>query len=396
MENMNYKKSSNSLLGIVSKLIGTLFALGLIFLLMVSYGRDIVAKDALAYKEQKTFEDIGVDVVIQNPGKAQVESELEKEFTDIDSIEPFYLFYCKVNNNLSEEIVLFDDFDNLENTPYASSRIMKGEIKKESNSVIIDHTMSERYGLDVGDTVWIGFGGKGDGEDFTVCAITFDNILVGDKGSFAVQYTGKQKELVESSRTEELEYSAAYLRAKDGKCEELLAALKDTYLPMADAPDPSDFELDTEYQMFLNNFKNADHSYLVEDTANKMDQELIDGWKNDITFKRNLTCIFIALGILLTGLLITSVMRKRIRSDMEKYSFGTVFKRYAPIWRPLLMLILGVGIIIGMAVINSLNFAVYYSIEMVITLLAPILIVYGISVLVSYVIDVVLLRYWRP
>ena len=374
-----------------------LISLAVIFLLF-AFSASAINDKATAYNEGSLLGDIGVDILLVSPGREQVANGLVEEFTKIASLEPYYLFSCDIKiGNLSktEDVVIFDDFSDLDNTPYSSSRIIKGEINSESNSIIIDHNAARRYGLDVGDAIWIGFGRNGDGETFTVCAISENNLIMSDKGSFAIQYAGKQKALVESVRPDGVNYSGVYVRAKADCKEALLTELKDGYMPMALAPKENDYELEPEYYMAMKEFEATDHSYLVEDVAADADTDLIAGSDKAAASKILVLSALTVVVVLVISALLTFSKRRIIRNAMQQKSFIRVCLEYAPVLRIIFNIIAGCGAIVFAALICANNADIYYSAGDSVFLLLPTLISYCIAVAVSYLTDIAILYAWR-
>ena len=379
-------------------LLNTLILLVLLSVAFSVFAPAAIKNEADRYTEQGILDAIGVDIVLKSPGKEQANTTLAATYEAVEAAEPYYAFYCTVRTGSatqSEDVLLFDDFSGLEYTPYRAARMIEGEVSSETNAVIVDYTMAQRRGLSVGDEVWIGFGSQGDGVTFTVCAIVEDNPLAGENGSFAVQYAGTQKAIVEAARRSELQYSGVFLRVSEGKAE-LLETLKAEYLPMAEAPRREDFEYESEYDIEMRSFLEGDYAYLVEDVADRADLVLIEGAGAAADRNVLLLSIVAAVAPLLVFTVSMLLYRRRIRNELSRDRFIAVLRRYSSYFLPVLCILPATAITGFFATRGVGALTVYYPTDLAVRLLLPAFIAYAVAVLVAYAVNLLLLLRWRP
>ena len=206
----------------------SLVSAALALVLCLLFGMSAADGFARAHEQTSILENGNFDITVKNPSTEQVNSSLAAEFEDIEKVVPYYLFLCGVSaggKSGDESVVLFEDFASLANTPYNADRIVAGKTETAENSAVADMAFCQKYGVGVGDAVSVAFGKAGTLVEFKVCAVSETSPMEGGGGTLAVQYTGRQKELVEESRTVPLTYTGAFIKCK-AQPEDTAAALK--------------------------------------------------------------------------------------------------------------------------------------------------------------------------
>ena len=325
----------------------SLISAALALVLCLLFGMSAADGFARAHEQTSILENGNFDITVKNPSAEQVNSSLAAEFEDIEKVVPYYLFLCGVSaggKSGDESVVLFEDFGSLANTPYNADRIVEGKTETAENSAVADMAFCQKYGVGVGDAVSVAFGKEGTLVEFKVCAVSETSPMEGGEGTLAVQYTGRQKELVEESRTVPLTYTGAFIKCK-AQPEETAAALKKTYKPLGIKKDESQFESHSQYEAYLKEFNETDHSYLVKGLSESLQMD--DAAANESAARANvwvMTAIAV-VGILLIDLFYLFSQRKKVsKAVRDGRALRAARKKYASFWEPLLTAVLGIGV----------------------------------------------------
>lgn len=256
-----------------------------------------------AIVEKYNFESIYLntdyDFVIPSPSFSQV-SELETDDNGVKVLVPYYSFTTslKVDSvDVQSNVLMFDNINKIEYTPYNEKRIVKGSIEKRNNVAIIDQYYANKNKCNISDSVSIKIGNNE--YTFTIVGISENNTNYND-GSIALIVSQNDSKRINENN---FKYGGAFVTASNyEKCKNYL---NDTYKPLGRLKDRSDFKSDEAYLAHVSNFNNADWSKEITDMESNyktLSVKYENVEKNNMV-KNIIQCIVIFVFILFFNLL---------------------------------------------------------------------------------------------
>lgn len=271
----------------------------IVILIIAAIGSFAFVKGNIGQADNKyDFESIYVntviDFIVPSPSYEQV-SEIEgSSETGIEAITPYYETTTSVSidgSSCSGTTVILPDENKVNNTPYSSSRIVKGNMPGAGQAVV-DQSFKEKNGFGIGDTAEITIADRR--MSFEIVGVSETNSYV-KNGSIALVLDEDDKAALQDAN---VSLSAAYIKAADyEKCK---SYLYNDYKPYGRLKDPSDFSSEDTYNQHLQNFNDADWTKEITNCDANYDSLKIKYENVESTSYRNLIiyAIIIVLAII--------------------------------------------------------------------------------------------------
>ncbi len=301
--------------------------LGTIVILIISViGSLFFVKDNINQAENKySFESIytntSIDFIIPSPSYEQISVIENSADTGIAVITPYYETTTKVQikgvSCIGTTIIIPDD-NKVENTPYASGRIIEGN-SAGLGQAVVDKVFVEKNSCNLNDVAEITISGRT--MSFKIVGIAEKNTYTKD-GTIALVLNSDDREAL---KTQKIKYSAAYVKALDyEKCK---AYLLTDYKPYGRLKDISEFSSEEAYNQHLDNFENADWTKEITNCADNYDSLKVKYENVENAIYRNLIIfsIIIIIGIFVMNVafLKSASIQKAMKINIVKKA-GTV------------------------------------------------------------------------
>lgn len=304
------------------------FALILGYVLYVINSNFFVAKD-FSENETPYYEKISIDYIVPSPGYSQ-KSELES-LTFIEKVTPYYFttqaFLCNGEKfDISLHIVETDA--DLNNTPFAKSLLIEGDMPKE-NEIIIDYRTAEKAKANVGDNADVFMGNIKLSLRISGIVQT-NNFINKNRPPSALIFCTKAVQRGLHNLTEYLSYSGAYIKAKDS----IHAGeyLKKSYKAKGEIGDISWYDKASDYEYKKKAIENTDYSMEITDVKYLMSRAASSHTETEKYNRKNIiysvlieVCLYFFVWIGLIYLTSAS-FRKRINSGVK---INTVISEFA-------------------------------------------------------------------
>ena len=280
------------------------------------------AKTEDLYNIEKTE----VDYIIPAPSRAQVKEIGEQSF--VEAIVP-YLYRTNKYNGVSTNLYILETKEDLANTMFANSLLVKTTGKDVSNPLYVSQDFAAAAKLAAGDTLPLEV--EGQEIQFQIVSIyKSDHRNVG--GSVYAVLQNDLRAAIEEKRGQSYRYSGAFVCCNDA--EEFTDYLE-KYVPEGDLRGASEFASEELYQIYLKEHNTADY---VKETTNFASLSRDIHNRNDAKLLRYSIIMYIAA---ITGLLalllrvfwnefryIKEDVVKDIRNNFTLEQEQNMFRRY--------------------------------------------------------------------
>lgn len=269
-----------------------------------------------SYNATSVYANSNIDFVIPSPSKTQC---LEMESFDfIEKVVPYYYtngVFLVGDGKYNEDVVLLDDFDNIEYTPYNTRRCIR--VTDDLNGkILVDYYFSKLTGLKLGNKLQVNIGSTSFA--FEVGGIYETNSYF-KNGACCVVLTDVMKDQLENFDNS-LKYSSAFICASDvSQCQSYLMS---NYKPLGLLRPREDFDTDESYELFIQGFNETDYSNEIFVTSGQYEDSKLKAKNYE---KKAFIKIIIALVFFLSVLFVwemvfsnNTTMKKRIKSSLEK------------------------------------------------------------------------------
>lgn len=274
-------------------LIGTIIILMITSVGSWSFVKSNIEKADSKYSFESLYANTKIDFIIPSPSYEQMAALDNAIDVGIEVVSPYYETNTKVRINgvsCNGIAVILPDKNKVENTPYASARILEGSVAG-SGQAMIDLAYLKKNECNIGEIAEITLADRI--MKFEIVGITEENTY-SKNGSIALILTeDDRKALVEAGIT----YSAAYIRASDiDKCKKFLYS---EYKPYGRLKDPSEFTSEDAYQQHVKNFEAADWTKEITNCADNYDALKVKYSNIESAILRNLITYVIIIVIVL-------------------------------------------------------------------------------------------------
>lgn len=204
-----------------------------------------------------------IDFVIPSPTYNQVEDL--KNMDHINNVVGFS--YGKISVNINEknisqqEILVFNDFTNLENTPYCESRIIERE-EEAHEGVFVDYEFAKLYNIKLGDEISLSI--RNTKFNYKVSRIYETNILY-NKGTLVLEMNNVLDSIFNGGNIKS--FSSAYVSSKDYTASRNYFI--NEYKPLGRLKDKSEFKTDDEYNKYVEEFNKISFALEIQEISNK-------------------------------------------------------------------------------------------------------------------------------
>ena len=231
-----------------------------ILLLTAGFSLTLVSENISQAESKYVFEsiykDTSIDFIVPGPGYDQITEIEGNEAAGVEVMTPYYETSTSVSINgisvSNGNVLIFPDAAKAEYTPYAASRIIKGEKSINIGSAVVDSVYADANNCGLGDEIQIVIAGQT--YRFTVTGITPSNTYH-KEGSIAVFIDEAQTAALKEAG---ITYSASYVSASDYEaCKNYLF---NEYKPLGRLKDKTEFDSDDIYNRHVQNFNDADWS----------------------------------------------------------------------------------------------------------------------------------------
>ena len=262
------------------------------------------------------YSDAEFDYIIPQPGDSQV-SCLE-ELTFIDAVVPYYNYSMELAGyNINLYMV---DSNDCSRTAFGGGLLLSGEDYLFSDSIIIDKSLSEKLGLELGDSIILSIEGKG--FIFHVVGISEDNKF-SNRTSAAILFDDEVADIILST-FERVSYSGAFVSVNDRNQAE--SYFSNSYIPEGKVGEPAWYSSEEIYQYVKDSISAGSAVYEIIDVNGLKTQETSTISRNNATARRYVLTagLIVAVFLLVLWPLILLVLKTtiskavRLGTDLRK------------------------------------------------------------------------------